>query len=52
MGIVALILTLAGIVIALFWIALPCLVNATNTRLDKLIIEVQSLRYAIEKQKS
>jgi ABC-type sulfate transport system permease component len=47
---VILIVTLIGIVIALFWIALPFLVNATNNRLDKLIAEVKGLRAAVEKQ--
>ena len=40
-----------GILIALFWIFLPLLVNGTNQRLDKLIGEVQALRAAIERQK-
>jgi len=43
-------LALIGMVIALFWIALPFLVNGTNSRLDKLIAEVKALRTAIEQK--
>jgi ABC-type sulfate transport system permease component len=41
-----------GLFIAMFWIALPFLVNATNTRLDKLIAEVGALRIAVEGKKA
>ena len=47
---VTLVLGLIGLVIAVFWIALPFLVNATNNRLDKLIAEVKALRAAVERQ--
>ena len=39
-----------GIIVGVFWIALPFLVNATNTRLDKLIGEVRALREAVERK--
>ena len=51
MGTIMVILSLIGIVIALFWIALPFLVNATNRRLDKLIAEVKALRIAVEQKR-
>ena len=48
----ALVFTVIGIVIALFWIALPFLVFGTNGRLDELIEEVRALRGAVERQQS
>ena len=49
MEVLALVATLFAIVIAIFWIALPFLVNATNSRLDKLLVETKALRAAVEK---
>jgi ABC-type sulfate transport system permease component len=48
---IGLIFVLLGIVIALFWIFLPFLVNGTNRRLDQLIGEIQALRATLERQK-
>jgi hypothetical protein len=45
------VLWIIGVVIVLFWIALPFLVNATNRRLDRLIAEVKALRIAVESKK-
>lgn len=45
---ISLMLAIVVLVIAIFWIALPFLVNATNTRLDKLIEETRELRRAVQ----
>lgn len=49
---VMLVLGLIGLVIAIFWIALPFLVYGTNSRLDELLAETKALRIAIEEMKA
>lgn len=43
---------LIGLVIAIFWIALPFLVYGTNSRLDELLEEAKALRIAIQEMKA
>jgi hypothetical protein len=49
-GVMAVILMVLFLVLVVFWICLPFLVNATNRRLDKLIDEVRLLRSAVDKR--
>lgn len=46
-----LIVFLCIIVLAIFWIALPFLVNATNTRLDKALDELRAIRRVLEERR-
>lgn len=49
-GLFYLSLLVLGVIIGLFWIALPFLVNGTNRRLDKLTDEMRSLRESMERK--